>query len=74
MTRIAADLIKEQQTGQAFFVARISLPDSELQRLGQLKLVPSMPAEVYIRTTDRTALSYLVKPLRDQITRAFKEQ
>ena len=74
MIRIAADLTREQQTGQAYFVARISLSEDELKRLGQLKLVPGMPAEVYIRTTERTALSYLLKPLRDQVAKAFTEQ
>jgi HlyD family secretion protein len=39
-----------------------------------LKLVPGMPAEVHIRTTERTALSYFVKPLSDQIARAFRER
>ena len=33
-----------------------------------------MPAEVHIRTAERTALSYLVKPLTDQVARAFKER
>jgi HlyD family secretion protein len=33
-----------------------------------------MPAEVFFRTTDRTILSYLVKPLTDQIERAFREE
>jgi len=39
----------------------------------RLTLVPGMPAEVMIKTGDRTALSYLVKPLSDQILRAFRE-
>jgi HlyD family secretion protein len=75
VSRIAADVTKEQQTGQAYYVARIAIPDDKLwQQGGNLKLVPGMPAEVHIRTSDRTALSYLVKPLRDQIAKAFKEQ
>ena len=32
-----------------------------------------MPAEVFIRTGERTVLSYLTKPLNDQVRRAFKE-
>jgi hypothetical protein len=42
------------------------LAESELQRLDQAKLVPGMPAEAYIRTAERTALSYLAKPLSDR--------
>jgi hypothetical protein len=40
---------------------------------GKLALVPGMPAEAFIQTGDRTVISYLVKPLRDQINRAFRE-
>jgi HlyD family secretion protein len=36
--------------------------------------MPGMPVEVFIRTHERTALSYLVRPVHDQIARAFKEK
>ena len=55
-------------------MTRILLPESELQRLGALKLVPGMPAEIHIRTSERTPLSYLMKPLTDQFARAFTER
>jgi HlyD family secretion protein len=74
VSRVAADLTREQQTGLAHFVTRIALSQAELQRLGTLKLKPGMPAEIQIRTTERTALSYLMKPLTDQIERAFRER
>jgi HlyD family secretion protein len=71
--RVAADLSKEPELNQAYFVTRISLSPDELKRMGTLKLVPGMPAEVHIKTAERTALSYLMKPLTDQIARAFTE-
>lgn len=74
VTRVSADLTKDQQANQVYFVARIALTEGEAQRLGKLKLVPGMPAEIYIKTTDRTALSYLMKPLTDQIAKAFIER
>ena len=74
VSRISADLSREPQTNQAYYVAHIALPDKEMERLDQLKLIPGMPAEVHIKTTDRTALSYLVKPFTDQVARAFKER
>ena len=67
-----AGLVRESQTSLAYYVARIALPDEELKRLGDLKLVPGMPAEVQIRTSDRTALPYFIKPQTDQLARAFK--
>jgi HlyD family secretion protein len=72
--RVAADLTKEAQTNQAYFLSRITLPEAEMKRLGLLKLVPGMPAEVFIKTSDRTAISYLLKPLSDQMAKTFIER
>ena len=53
---------------------RISLEADEIARLNGLKLVPGMPVEAFIRTEQRTMLSYLLKPLTDQARRAFRER
>ena len=74
VTGVSADLSRDPVTGEKYFLARIGLSDAELKKLGVLKLVPGMPADVQIRTADRTALSYLVKPLQDQIEKAFRER
>ena len=42
-------------------------------RLGDVALVPGMPIEVFIKTGDRKVISYLVKPLSDQVSRALRE-
>ena len=72
--RIAADLSRDPQTGETYFSARLEIPDDELKKLGDKKLVPGMPADVQIRTEDRTVLSYLMKPLNDQFQQAFRER
>ena len=46
----------------------------EIERLGDVKLTPGMPVEAFIQTGDRTMLSYLVKPLHDQLMRSFREK
>jgi membrane fusion protein, type I secretion system len=74
VTGISADRSRDATTGEDYFLARIALPETELERLGENKLVPGMPADVQIRTDDRTALSFLVKPLQDQIEKAFRER
>ncbi len=71
---ISADLTRDQVTGQSYFTARVALPEAELTKLGSNKLQPGIPADIQIKTQDRTALSYLMKPLSDQITRAFRER
>ena len=74
ITRISADLTRDQITGENFFTVRIEFSDEEVARLGENKLQPGIPADVQIRTTDRTALSFLIKPLRDQLSKAFRER
>lgn len=71
--QISADLSQEERTGQSYYTVRIAIPPSELQRLGASKLIAGMPVEAFIQTSARTALSYLTKPLIDQIARAFRE-
>ncbi|MER9426648.1 HlyD family type I secretion periplasmic adaptor subunit [Mesorhizobium sp. M0317] len=74
LSRISADLTIEERTGAAFYVARVTLPKTEVAKLRGLALAPGMPAEVFFPTGDRTMLSYLVKPLSDQIQKAFREE
>ena len=74
VSRVSADLTTDQRTGAAYYVVRITLSDSEIARLGGLRLVPGMPVETFIRTGERTVLSYLMKPFTDQITRSFRSR
>lgn len=74
VSRIAADLSQDQKTGLFYYVVRITVPPQELARLRKLVLVSGMPAEAFIQTGERTVISYLVKPLKDQINRAFREE
>jgi HlyD family secretion protein len=46
----------------------------EMDRLGDVKLIPGMPVEAFVQTGERTVISYLIKPLLDQFTRAFREK
>jgi HlyD family secretion protein len=71
---VAADLTRDQQSGQSYYTARVSVTEEDLKKLGNLQLVAGMPVESFIQTGERTALSYLTKPLTDQVARAFKEE
>jgi len=55
-------------------VARIYITEGELARLRGFTLLPGMPVEAHISTGERTMLSYLMKPLGDQIARAMREE
>jgi HlyD family secretion protein len=74
VSRISADITSDQRTGQSYYTIRISIPSDQLTRLGDVKLVPGMPVECFIQTGERTVISYLLKPLRDQLMRTFRER
>jgi HlyD family secretion protein len=75
VTRVSADVTTDQRTGQSYYTIRVSLPPSEVARLGDNnKLIPGMPVEAFVQTGDRTMLSYLLKPLNDQLMRSFRER
>ncbi|MGH6765008.1 MAG: HlyD family type I secretion periplasmic adaptor subunit [Bradyrhizobium sp.] len=71
---VSADTSHDQQTNAPYFTVRIALTEDELRRLGGLQLVPGMPAEVFMQTGNRTMMSYLLKPITDQLHRAFIER
>ena len=73
VSRISAELTRDERTDRSWYTARVGLPPTQLHRLEGAILLPGMPVEVFIQTEQRTVLSYLTKSLRDQIARAFRD-
>lgn len=74
VSRIGADISRDDKTGPGYFVVRVAIAPEEARRLGNVRLVPGMPVDVFVQTSKRTLLSYLTRPLADQISRAFREK
>jgi HlyD family secretion protein len=74
VTRVSADTTTDQRTGQSYYTIRVGLPADAAKQLGDVKLLPGMPVETFVQTGERTVISYLMKPLRDQFMRAFREK
>jgi len=74
VSRISADVSQDPKSGASYYTLRLSVSDSEMERLHGLKLLPGMPVESFIQTGERTALSYLTKPLMDQVNKAWREK
>jgi HlyD family secretion protein len=74
VSRISADTSRDQQTGTTFYTIRVTVPAAEFARLGTNRITAGMQAEVFVRTEDRTPLEYIVKPLQEQIAKAFRER
>ena len=56
-----------------FYAIRVEVEARELARLGGQKLVPGMPAELFVRTRPRTVLSYLLSPIENQLAKTFRD-
>lgn len=72
--QVSADAIDDEASGIAYYRAEIELEPGEIDRLpANTILLPGMPVEAFIRTSDRSPLAYLVKPMADYFARAFRE-
>ncbi|WP_132257059.1 HlyD family type I secretion periplasmic adaptor subunit [Methylobacterium segetis] len=74
VSRVSADVTSDPKTGMSYYVARIQVPEEQTARLNGAKLVPGMPVESFMQLGERSVLSYLTKPLTDQIAKAWRER
>jgi len=74
VSHVSADITRDTKSDTSYYTVRISLPGDELARLSGLQLISGMPAEVFIQTESRTMMSYLFKPINDQLHRMFRER
>ncbi|GAB5378185.1 MAG: HlyD family type I secretion periplasmic adaptor subunit [Acuticoccus sp.] len=71
---VSAEASEDQRTGLTFYSMRVEIDEGELDRLPEtLELLPGMPAEVFVATGSQTVASYLIRPLADQIRKAWRE-
>ena len=71
---VSSDLITEPETRQSYYLARISLTPQGMKELGNRQMQAGMPAEVVIRTGERTVLTYLLHPLLKRMAASMKEE
>lgn len=73
---VSADTISDNQAtaDKEVYVARISIASDELLRVPGFTPTPGMPAEIMIQTDERTFVQYLMKPILDSMSRAFRER
>jgi len=70
---VSADAFFDDQTGTSFYLARVAVDETEMASLGNLELVPGMPADVFISSGARTLMQYLLKPITSAMARSFIE-
>jgi HlyD family secretion protein len=62
---------RRSNSNAAYYTVRVTLPPDERRRLKDLQLVSGMPVEVFLQTGSRAMISYLLKPITDQLLRTF---
>lgn len=71
---VSADALQEEHTGKSYYRAEVEIDREQLKQLDpQIELMPGMPAEAFIATTERTVLEYLIQPFLLVIERSFRE-
>lgn len=71
---ISADILTDAKLNVSYYLAKVSIQKTGVFKSGPFKLLPGMPAEIFIVTGERTPLAYLTQPLRDSMSRAWREQ
>jgi HlyD family secretion protein len=71
---VSPDQLKDERTGQGYFMVKIDVPADQATKLQGKELFPGMPAEVLIRGEARRVIAYLTQPLTDKLGLAFREK
>ncbi|NTZ41506.1 HlyD family type I secretion periplasmic adaptor subunit [Altererythrobacter sp. SALINAS58] len=70
ITFVSAESQRDQSTGMEFYRVRVQFARDNGSKL---QLIPGMPAEAFVGTGERSIISYLTRPIREQLTRAFRD-
>lgn len=73
VTQVGADVSRVDASSPPFYAVRLTITAEDLKTMGDNKLKPGMGAEAFIQTEARSPLTYLIKPLMDQISHAMRE-
>jgi HlyD family secretion protein len=71
---VSADALTDEETGETYYQTKVRVDRGDLARAAPgVELTPGIPAEVFIATTERTLLGYLLQPIREILAHTFRE-
>ena len=73
LTQVSADVLMDPKTNMPFFKASIDVTPEGMVKLKTNEIRAGMPAEIFVRSGERTAMNYLLKPLMDRVRRSMTE-
>jgi HlyD family secretion protein len=73
VARVSPDLTRDPSTGIQFYLVRVTITDAQRERLPAPGLVPGMPVEAFLKTSDRTVMAFLLNPFIERLSLVFRE-
>ncbi|MES2047081.1 MAG: HlyD family type I secretion periplasmic adaptor subunit [Pseudomonadota bacterium] len=74
ITQVSADRLVNERTGQPYYKLRAKVAPEGMKLIAHLQIRPGMPAEVFVKTGERTMMSYLLKPVFDRAKTSMTEE
>jgi protease secretion system membrane fusion protein len=73
---VAADRTVDERTGNPFYKVRVRVTPAGQKKIAanHMNVRPGMPVELFVKTGERTMMSYLFKPLADRAHSAMSEE
>jgi len=73
VTHVSADRLLDKRTDQPYYATKIHVQDPQVAEINGIRIIPGMPAQVFIKTGRGTVALYALKPLLDSFNNAFYE-
>jgi len=73
VTYVSADRLIDEASRIPYYLVEVNVDSDSVKAAGDVKLVAGMPAEVYIRTSERTLFDYLLAPITQSLRRGMRE-
>ncbi len=74
VTYISPDRLTDKATQQQYYRVKLTLDPQQLPASHRKLLTPGMPADAFIKTSERTMLRYLFRPIEDSLAKAMREE
>lgn len=74
VTQVSADRLVDEKSGTPYYKLQAKVTDEGKKMLANLQVRPGMPVEVFVKTGERSLMSYLLKPVFDRAKSALSEE
>ncbi|WP_029889645.1 HlyD family type I secretion periplasmic adaptor subunit [Polycyclovorans algicola] len=74
VVRVSADRLTDERTGNPYYKALVRTTEEGAKQLAGEQIKPGMPVNVFVKTGERSMMTYLFKPLSDRARTALTER